>query len=293
MIVSPPFRSWIWSIFWLAIIWSVLFFLTYLFLDKEDTSYRKILYSSIENNNKAIKTDPDQCSHLVILGDSLIGRSIPNASILKKKLPDNIFCKVSIYWISGGTVDKFIQSGLIDRLYALSDIKNITLIVQDNILLTKRKKTFISKIKIALRYFILFNDYTNKKWQEKSHQKQVIITRKITKKTISIKSKHWLDIYEINPFSSKKSKEFIDKMTHKVRKIILVNLPRSSVIEGNLNKKREKWFSYLNKEFLELELITIGYPLPDNHYSDGAHPNERGSNVRVEQFVKLITDTIK
>ena len=69
---------------------------------------------------------------------------------------------------------------------------------------------------------------------------------------------------------------------------MVVHFPRS--ITQSDNNGSEEWLQYLGTELakLNIEVLSVGTPLDDTYYRDGAHVNQKGREVRMQELGLII-----
>lgn len=267
MTIHPSFRPWLWCCAWLALIWSTLWLLTNaLWLQVKGGPYPYNLNDS--------RLEELGSTRIVALGDSLLLVSLPRTGEFDATLADDI------YWLhlASGGVD---WNEFIPLIPQLGRLKPDVLLVHDQLLLyrgARSTKPFPVRARTMLSFYV--SSFLNLKNKPAQRMRAPLNFER------AVQLRIW--IYSKNPEVHPGGIDFLDKLKMVSDRVIVFTLPRSENMR--LRVEPENWLADLDRHLnrLGIERVTLGEPLPDDYYRDGAHVNKKGRQVRMDQFGELV-----
>ena len=94
--------------------------------------------------------------------------------------------------------------------------------------------------------------------------------------------------YANNLVLSESSKQWLIQLQNLANKVVIVHFPRS--LELSTDGGRAIWLESMETELanLNIEIVSIGDPEDYIYYRDGAHVNQKGRELRMQQLGTLI-----
>jgi len=279
--VSKQFRPWLWALVWLSVIAAV-----GVMVYQDQSDWRRKLLG--EYWKKKYLVNDDAFPSILLIGDSLVGRSFPQ--------PDeepNLFGANRLWaniWLGGASYADF------SEFFAHAGIHH-DLIIINLATLAKEPATkghgrkFRRYPKIVERY--LLHDPIEQIFKE--HYQ---ITRGYCGKRDTEETKKWVknikNRYSFNKKPSDNLVHFLQSMKSVSRKVVVVELPRSELLSeklgGSLTSLRDYFSPILESQ--GVEFVTLGGSLPEDLYCDGSHPNLDGRVVRRQQLINLVKEAL-
>lgn len=281
MKIKKEFRPWIWTCSWL-----ILFLIVGVLVYEDQSDWRKKILEAYWGSVYLAK--PDALPNVLVLGDSLVGRSFP-MSYEESDLFGNGVTWANI-WMGGASYRDF--SGFFSESSFRHDliIINLSSLANDRVDMERRK--------IPRRYQKIMERYLLGDPVEqiiKEHYKKTREycggrdEREIRNLVESFKKR-----YSPNDQSQDDLAAFLGRLKGAARKVVVVELPRTEFLAAQLDGSLTTWKNYylpLLKN-LDIEFIKLGNSLPEYCYCDGSHPNDRGREIRRQQLIDLVREKL-
>ncbi len=236
---------------------------------------------------KTYLADPKTRPNIVVLGNSLVGRSFPLSSEVSHFFGEKY--SWANVWIGGASYKDF--SGFFlesTQHYDLIIINLDTLAHGPSRRGRRTLKNYPNMVKRRLLFDPIQNIFeefylASQGWC-KSRDKESIekIVDNINKR------------YNFNKNTFNERAQFLQSLKAVSKKIVVVELPRAGSLTekvgASLISYRDHFSTFLQEQ--GVEFVSLGESMPEDHYCDGSHPNDRGRKVRRAQLLNLVEDRL-
>ena len=273
MNIPQIFRPWTWCLAWLFVFFGLIALLEKQFYELAIKPDCRMEYSLLSKQPPSSIDSP----LVIALGDSLLKHAIPKTQWL-----DN-----DLRWYRTN-IPAAQQKQFSPILYAIEEVKPKILLVQDNLLLERKKLRFAIRAKKTCRYLAslvlpIQTDTCNKVLELDDLSPNIRTGQELLDLKIAYREE-----YAKSMVLSESSKQWLIQLQNLADKVVIVHFPRS--IAQSTNSGSEEWLRSIRTELakLNIEVLSVGNPMDDTYYRDGAHVNLKGRDLRMQQLALII-----
>tara|TARA_X000001036_G_C20575736_1_gene764561 strand:- start:103 stop:930 length:828 start_codon:yes stop_codon:yes gene_type:complete len=271
MSIPQVFKPWIWCLSWLLIFAGSLVLLEKNFYEDAIMPNCELEYDLLSKQQPSSINSP----LIMALGDSLLKHATPKTQWLDKDLR----------WYRAN-IPAAQQKQFLPILYVIEKVQPRILLIQDSLLLNRKKLKLATRVKKTARYLVsivlpIQTESCNRALNDL--RPTIRAGEELLDLRISYREQ-----YTRSMTLTESSKKWLIQLKNISDKVVVVHFPRS--ITQSDNNGSEEWLQYLGTELakLNIEVLSVGTPLDDTYYRDGAHVNQKGREVRMQELGLII-----